>query len=139
MIKVLFLIDDDQDDQEMFREALTKCDPDIEVLFASDGVEALNTLDSTKNMPDVIFVDNYMPRMNGIEFLKVLKLNTRTSQIPTIIYSTSANSEKEKIILLSGADYFLQKQLTFSDLCSELRTMLVMIKERLASRKNVKE
>ena len=37
MIKVLFLIDDDQDDQEMFREALTKCDPDIEVLFASDG------------------------------------------------------------------------------------------------------
>lgn len=139
MIKVLFLIDDDQDDQEMFREALTKCDPDIEVLFASDGVEALNTLDSIKNMPDVIFVDNYMPRMNGIEFLKVLKLNTRTSLIPTIIYSTSANSEKEKIILLSGADYFLQKQLTFSDLCSELSTMLVMIKERLASRKNVKE
>ena len=90
-------------------------------------------------MPDVIFVDNYMPRMNGIEFLKVLKLNTRTSLIPTIIYSTSANSEKEKIILLSGADYFLQKQLTFSDLCSELSTMLVMIKERLASRKNVKE
>lgn len=139
MIKVLFLIDDDQDDQEMFREALTQCDPDIEVLFASDGVEALNTLDSIKNMPDVIFVDNYMPRMNGIEFLKVLKLNTRTSLIPTIIYSTSANSEKEKIILLSGADYFLQKQLTFSDLCSELSTMLVMIKERLASRKNVKE
>ena len=139
MIKVLFLIDDDQDDQEMFREALTKCDPDIEVLFASDGVEALNTLDSIKNMPDVIFVDNYMPRMNGIEFLKVLKLNTRTSLIPTIIYSTSANSEKEKIILLSGADYFLQKQLTFSDLCSELSTMLVMIKGGLASRKNVKE
>lgn len=139
MIKVLFLIDDEQDDREMFREALNKCDPDIEVLFASDGMEALNTLDSIKNMPDVIFVDNYMPRMNGMEFLKVLKLNTNTSLIPTVIYSTSADSEKEKIILLSGTDYFPQKQSTFSDLCSELRTMLVMIKERFASRKNVKE
>ena len=96
MIKVLSLIDDDQDDREIFREALHECDPDIEFLFASDGVEALNILDSLKDMPDVIFVDNYMPRMSGVECLKALRLKTKTRTILTVIYSISDNSEKEK-------------------------------------------
>jgi CheY-like chemotaxis protein len=139
MIKVLFLIDDDQEDREIFREALTECDPNIEFLYASDGMEALNTLDSLNDMPDVIFVDNYMPRMTGIECLKALRLNTKTKLILTVIYSTSADSEKEKIMLLSGADYFLQKHSTFSDLCLELKTMLEVIKDRIASRKNSKD
>jgi CheY-like chemotaxis protein len=135
MIKVLLLVDDDEDDREIFKEALTECDPDIEFLFAGDGIEALNTLDLLKYMPDVIFVDNYMPRMNGIECLKALKLNTKTRLIPTVIYSTSADSEKEKVMLLSGADYFLKKHSTFSDLCSELRAMLDVIKDRLSSQR----
>lgn len=134
MIKVLSLIDDDQDDREIFREALHECDPDIEFLFASDGVEALNILDSLKDMPDVIFVDNYMPRMSGVECLKALRLKTKTRTILTVIYSTVDNSEKEKIMLLSGADYYLQKHSTFSDLCSELKAMLELIKDRIASR-----
>lgn len=134
MIKVLFLIEDDQDDREIFREALAVCDPDIEFLYASDGEEALNMLESLKDMPDVIFVDNYMPRMSGVECLKALRLKTKTSIILTVIYSTTADSEKEKLMLLSGADYYLQKHSTFSDLCSELKAMLELIKDRIASR-----
>jgi DNA-binding response OmpR family regulator len=136
MIKVLFLIDDDQDDREIFREALAIYDPGIEFLCAGDGVEALNTLDSLKDMPDAIFVDNYMPRMNGVDFLKALKLSSKTRLILTVIYSTSVDSEKEKIMLLSGADYYLQKHSTFTELCSELVAMLEKIKGRLASRRN---
>jgi CheY-like chemotaxis protein len=136
MIKVLFLIDDDQDDREIFKEALTECDPAIELLFASDGIEALNTLESIKHMPDVIFVDNYMPRMSGVECLKALKLNTKTRSIATVIYSTSDIAERDELMLRSGADYFLKKHSSYSDLFSELKAMLEIIKEKLASRAN---
>src|SRR5688500_6805061 len=109
MIKVLFLVDDDQEDREIFKEALSVCDPNIELMFAGDGLEALATLDSLKNMPDVIFVDHYMPRMNGLERLKALELNSKTKSIPMVVYSTSADKEKDKIMLSSGADYYLKK------------------------------
>jgi CheY-like chemotaxis protein len=134
MIKVIFLVDDDQDDREIFKEALTECDPDIEFLFASDGFEALNRLGTLKDVPDVIFVDNYMPRMNGIDCLKALKINAKTRLVPTVIYSASADSEKKKILLLSGADHFLEKRSTFSDLCADLRAILEIIKDTLRSR-----
>lgn len=60
MIKVLFLIDDDQDDREIFREALAVCDPDIEFLYASDGEEALNMLESRQSH-DCFFLSDLKP------------------------------------------------------------------------------
>ncbi len=104
----VFLIDDDQDDREIFRDALNECDPDITFLCANNGPEALSTIDSMNDMPDVIFADNYMPVMSGIECLQALRLNVRTRLIPTVIYSTSGDPEQKKIMLLSRADYFLQ-------------------------------
>jgi CheY-like chemotaxis protein len=132
MIKVLFLVDDDHEDREIFKEALSACDRSIEFLFAGDGIEALATLDSLKNMPDVIFVDHYMPRMNGLECLKALKLNSKTKSIPMVVYSTSADGEKDTLMLSSGADYYLRKHSTFADLCSDLKAMLEVLTIRSA-------
>jgi CheY-like chemotaxis protein len=90
----------DPDDREIFREALTECDPNIDFLYPSDPMEALSTLNPFKNMPKVIFLENYIPRMNGIECLRALNLNTKTISLPTVIYLTSVDSEKEKSIYL---------------------------------------
>jgi CheY-like chemotaxis protein len=127
MIKILFLIDDDQDDREIFREAVAKCDPKIEMKFAKDGVEALEILNSSVTLPDVIFLDYNMPRMNGLQCLKILKADPLTKEIPTIMYTTSGDREQEKVVLLLGADYYMQKTVSFIGLCDELARLFEVI------------
>ncbi len=131
MVKILFLIDDDQDDREIFREAVATCDAKIEMMFAADGIEALNILKSSTVLPDVIFLDYNMPRMNGLECLKKLKANSDTKNIPTILYTTSGDREQEKVVLLLGADYYMQKTVSFNGLCEELARLFDLIDKKV--------
>lgn len=126
-----------QDDREIFREAVATCDPKIEIMFANDGLEALQILDSSMILPDVIFLDYNMPRMNGLECLKRLKANADTKNIPTIMYTTSGDREQEKVVLLLGADYYMQKTINFKSLCQELSRLFDLI-ERNQSLKDLK-
>lgn len=68
--KTCFLVEDDDDDQEIFSLALWDLDPTIECTIASSGLEALTLLaDLGRRIPDVIFLDLKMPRMCGKQFL----------------------------------------------------------------------
>jgi CheY-like chemotaxis protein len=135
MVKILFLVDDDRDDREIFEEALMECDPSIDLIFAKDGVEALEILDSGNILPDVIFLDYNMPRMNGMECLKKLKANQRTKQIPTVMYTTSGDRALEKTLLMLGADHYMQKTVGFKELCVELKRLLEIVGQKLLARK----
>ena len=136
MVKILFMVDDDQDDREIFKEAITHCNPDIELLFAQDGLQALEILNSGIPLPDMIFLDYNMPRMNGSECLKRLKADSKTKHIPTIIYTTSGDREQEKVILLLGADYYLQKTTSFKQLCDELDHLIKSVENTDGSNHN---
>lgn len=127
MVKILFLVDDDQDDREIFSEAMGECYPDVELVFAQDGLEALDILDSGKAHPDVIFLDYNMPRMNGLDCLKQLKAKPATKDIPTIMYTTSGDREQEKVLLLLGATYYMRKTVSYKDLCKELTRLIKMV------------
>ena len=72
-----------------------------------------------------------MPRMNGVDCLKQLKLNTKTKGIPTVMYTTSGDREQEKLVLLLGADYYMRKTNTFTQLCEELNRVLDVIGRKL--------
>jgi CheY-like chemotaxis protein len=127
MVKILFLIDDDQDDREIFKEAVASFDPKIEIIFASDGIEALEILSSTKIQPDLIFLDYNMPRMNGLECLKRLKSDFSLRNIPVVMYTTSGDREQEKVILKLGADHYMQKTVSFEGLCKELGRLIRLV------------
>ncbi len=79
--------------------------PNIKVLTASDGVEAIEIL--KKHTPDVIVLDIRMPRMNGIEVLHVLKSDSKTSHIPVVVLS--GDDKERKNALKSGANDFIPK------------------------------
>ena len=74
MILRFFLADDDQDDTELFREALYDINPSIEFNFASNGKELVPKLQMSKHEPQIIFLDINMPGMNGWECLEVLRV-----------------------------------------------------------------
>ena|GEM_PF-130366 len=105
-----FLIDDDEDDQEIFTLALGNVDEAIHCITANDGIEALHTLNLDNNfIPDFIFLDLNMVRMNGLECLVEIRKIQRLQNTPIIIYSTS--SEEKDISAtrqLGAADYIIK-------------------------------
>ena len=87
-----FLIDDDLDDQEIFFMALQQFDEAIQCDFANDGAKAIEILKAdTLNVPDCIFIDMNMPRMDGIECLEQIKKMGHLKGVPVCMFSTSAD------------------------------------------------
>jgi CheY-like chemotaxis protein len=119
--RTFFIVDDDIDDQDLFIEAVNEVDKSIKCLSVSNCEEALDLLKNRKvNMPDMIFLDLNMPRLNGKQCLAELKKESHLANIPVIIYSTS--SEKRDIEETSrlGAAHFLTKPNKFEELCKAI-------------------
>lgn len=122
---VFFIVDDDPDDQELFIEALQGIDKTCKCITAFDGEEALQKLlRGMLHLPDFIFLDLNMPKMNGKLCLSAIKNNKDIRHIPVIIYSTS--SEKRDILETTslGAAFFLQKPNRFDELCLSLTNII---------------
>jgi CheY-like chemotaxis protein len=122
--QLLFLVDDDIDDHEIFKSALAKVDEDLALLTATNGYEALNVLSTASTLPDYIFVDLNMPRMGGLQFLKEIKQTDSLKDIPVIIYSTSSNPSDIAKTKQLGAISFVTKPSRFADLCSLLQSLV---------------
>ncbi len=104
------LVDDDLDDQEVFLMTLEKINKNIKCLTANNGVEALSLL-STQNsfVPDYIFLDVNMPKMNGIECLKNIKNLSHLNDCKIFMYSTtSETSVLEKSKNLGATDFIVK-------------------------------
>lgn len=71
--KSILLVDDDPDDQMMFCDVITKINPSIICTVKKDGIEALIFLKQVNELPDIIFLDMNMPRMDGRECLSEFK------------------------------------------------------------------
>lgn len=106
----IFVVDDDIDDQDIFSLAISRTKKPANCIFAKDGVHAIEKLTGDKDfIPDFIFIDMNMPRMNGQETLLEIKKIDRLKHIPIYMYSTSAdlNMVKENVSL--GAEDFIVK------------------------------
>jgi CheY-like chemotaxis protein len=108
-----YLIDDDKDESEILLLALKERHPFIKIDVAMSGFEAIERLSSENFLPDIIFLDLNMPRMNGLECLKKIRQNKFSYQLPVIIYSTSGNQQDKERSLLAGATDYLVKPYNF--------------------------
>lgn len=124
MHKVIFLIDDDIDDQEFFVEAVKEVDPNIVCHLASSCDEGLELLNKSSVLPDYIFLDLNMPKVDGKKCLLELKKNARVKDIPVIIYSTSSLKKDIDETKAMGAVHFLTKPAAFRELCEAIENVL---------------
>jgi CheY-like chemotaxis protein len=125
-IKNILLIDDDADDQLLFTDALREIDSGIRCLIANNGKDALEQLKNFSNLPDILFLDLNMPFLNGYELLKNLKTETRLSEIPVVIFTTSNDRKDAELARQLGAHFFLSKPNEFSKLRMKLAYILSM-------------
>ena len=104
MIKVLIA-----DDQEIVCEGLKRIlqtDPEIDVIAtANDGLEALDLI--AKNVPDVVLMDLQMPRMNGVQAIRLLKVSH--PNLPVLVLTTYMDDKWLFDAIRSGASGYLMK------------------------------
>jgi CheY-like chemotaxis protein len=119
--KFYLLADDDNDDAELFKEALSTIDPPIDCVHVEDGKSVFQFLmDPANRKPDIIFLDLNMPVMNGWQCLAKLKNDLTFQEIPVIMYSTSSHYRDKEIAKELGALAFFTKPSNFNILLSSL-------------------
>lgn len=125
MNKIVWIIDDDDDDRALFTDALKVIGNSYACVSVGDGQKAVELLnDARTTLPDLIFLDLNMPRLNGKECLAEIKKLPRVSHIPVIMYSTTKRMEDVEETKKLGAAYFLTKPALFNDICDAIRLIL---------------
>ena len=112
-----FLVDDDTDDILLFKDVLKEVNPSIIFNSAEDGQQAIQFLKTNNShLPDVIFLDLNMPRMDGKQCLAEIKRDERLHKIPVIIYTTSSQSKDIEESIQKGALCFITKPSNIKEL-----------------------
>jgi CheY-like chemotaxis protein len=119
---IVFLIDDDSEEAELFAEAIGRIGSSIELRYFDNGLEALKALKDA--MPDLIFLDLNMPLLSGKETLKMLRDRKEYSKIPVVIYSTSISQKDADETQAFQVKRYLQKPENFNALCTSLNELL---------------
>lgn len=118
MTKIL-LVDDEKDIVEFLQYNLES--EGFEVISANDGVSALTKMEEK---PDLIVLDVMMPRMNGYEVCKNIRLNENYNDIP-IIFLTAKTSELDELKGFDlGADDYVKKPISPKMLVARVKSKL---------------
>jgi CheY-like chemotaxis protein len=120
----VLVIDDDQDDHEIFSGAMSMAYPKALCEFAFNRLEALTKLSMLNNKPDFIFMDLNMPEMEPEEFIQKLRLMPDTEDIAVYTLSGFAPYDQMKYLMQIGVKKVLQKQNTIGQLSTLLRTTI---------------
>ncbi len=94
------------------------------ILEAKNGELALDVLKNKEALPDIIILDLNMPKMNGIEFLNVLKSDDELKYIPIVIMSSSDNYLDVKDCYKIGIAGYIIKPLHFTDYSNRIVSLL---------------
>jgi CheY-like chemotaxis protein len=118
--KKILIVDDEQLNLEFFEVMLSKLGFVVEK--ANDGVEAL---DKVKHFyPDLILLDNIMPRMSGWEVTKTLKNDPKYRDIPIVMFS-ALDDVKDKLEGYDlGVEDYITKPFNFSEVLARIRVVL---------------
>lgn len=119
-MKILYA-DDDSDDREFFAQILLEIDPEIKLVEAADGIETLSLLEDY--IPDFIFLDINMPKLNGNDTLIEIRRNPKLNNTKVVMYSTCISKDAIEHYQALNAN-FLSKPHNVIDGVSSIRTLI---------------
>lgn len=124
----LLLADDDSDDRYFFKRALKKLTFECELSEVVDGEQLMNSLnDTAHNLPEVVFLDINLPRMNGAECLLAIKQDPLLQHLPVVMYSTSLHQKEVDWFYNHGAHYYICKKESEAALVNVLQQCLSLL------------
>lgn len=120
----ILLIEDDTIEVMKFNRVIKTLGMNHKIIEANNGEEALSILKDKEIIPDVIFLDLNMPKINGIEFLQILKADDYLKYIPAIILTTSNNHKDVLECYKIGIAGYVLKPLKYDDYVERVRKMI---------------
>ncbi len=119
--RTILLVEDNFVDVESVKRAFRKLDINLTLKVAYNGVDAIAMLTSAegKIIPDVILLDLNLPKMNGLEFLRIVKNYHSLKDIMIFIITTSREEYDEITTQNLGVSGYILKPLNFIDNPSE--------------------
>ncbi|WP_417558694.1 response regulator [Mesoflavibacter zeaxanthinifaciens] len=122
-LKIL-LIEDDMIEVMKLNRVVTSLGLNHKIIEANNGHDALKLLEAKDNLPDIILLDLNMPKINGIEFLSILKKDDVLKYLPTIVLTTSNNQKDLLECYKIGIAGYVLKPLKYEDYVSKIEKLL---------------
>lgn len=121
--KIILLVEDNPDDEELTTRALRKSNIANEIIVAHDGQEAIDYLfcegkhaDSDQtHRPAIVLLDLKLPKLSGLDVLKRMRADSRTKLIPVVVLTSSSEDEDMLKSYESGANSYVRKPVAFGD------------------------
>ena len=129
--KFILLVEDNGDDELLMLRALQRNRISNEVVVVRDGVEALDFLFATgshqgrsvSELPQVVFLDLKLPRVDGLEVLRRIRADTRTRVLPVVVLTSSKEEEDVATSYSLGANSYVRKPVDFIQFTEAIRTL----------------
>jgi len=129
--KYVLLVEDNPDDVALTRRAFKKSNIANEMVVATDGVEALDFLfgtgahegRDTSRMPEVVLLDLKLPKVDGLEVLRRLRGDERTSLLPVVILTSSKEKQDMLRGYALGANSYVRKPVDFIEFTEAVREL----------------
>ncbi len=134
-VRVL-IVEDNPDDVELATEYFTRTGVEVAISSIEDSESAialLKDLHLKSDAPEFVLLDLNMPKIGGMEILKLIR--ERDKKITVVIYSGSNSPSEMKAAKSAGADGYIVKPMFSSEMdrvVEELREMLTSIRDREA-------
>lgn len=115
--KNILLVEDDELDVISVQRTLKKFYTAYELHIAHNGKEALSMLTRPENaiQPDVVLLDLNMPKMNGIEFLKIIRQNPALQNLQVFVMTTSSETSDRTLTEQLGVAGYIIKPLGYTN------------------------
>ena len=120
----ILLIEDDAIEVMKMNRTIGKLNLNHGIEIANNGEEALTILTESSELPDIILLDLNMPKINGIEFLGILKSDSRLKHIPTVILTTSNNNRDLLECYKIGVSGYILKPLKYEEYVDKIEKLL---------------
>jgi CheY-like chemotaxis protein len=124
--KMILLVEDNPDDEELTKRALRQAKIANEIVVARDGSEAVDFVfgqgshagRDVSRMPAVILLDLKLPKLSGLDVLQRLRADSRTKLIPVVVLTSSSEEEDMLKSYESGANSYVRKPVEFGAFAS---------------------
>lgn len=117
----ILIVDDDMTLRELYEERMKQ--EGYVIVSASDGEEAIEK--AVKEHPDIILLDVMMPKINGIDVMKMLREKEETSGIPIIILTALVQEiGKIKDMMKPGDGYLVKSEIMPKDVVAKVEDSL---------------